>query len=164
MAKLQCAATQLTEPCVSEGEEDVTVRGWMRAFALLLLVASPFFSQEPAKEPTKPVAETPKPTPPPASPSEEAFKKVRALRTDAPAYVEALVKFLIEFPRSRESDSGAYMLRDAVEKDPGNDPQKTRALVGKFVEGTGTLPEQMRLRFYSMAVDDSACQRSCSGS
>ena len=63
----------------------MTVRGCMKAFALLLLVTSLLFAQEPAKEPAKPAAETPKAPPPPASPSEEAYRKVRALRTDPPA-------------------------------------------------------------------------------
>ena len=122
-------------------------RGVLRAFALLLVFTLPLFAQEPSKKP----AETPPAAPPPASPSEEAYRKLRAVRADPPAYVDGLVKFLNEFPKSREADSGAYNLRDAVRRS-GNDPQKTRSLVTKFVDGTATLPEQMRLRFYSMAV------------
>jgi tetratricopeptide (TPR) repeat protein len=123
-------------------------RGALRgAFTLLLIIATTLFAQEQPKK----APETPPAAPPPASPSDEAFKKLRALRTDPPAYVDALVKFLNEFPQSRESDSGAYMLRDAVRR-AGNDPQKTRSLVTRFVDGTSKLPEQMRLRFYSQAV------------
>jgi hypothetical protein len=43
-----------------------------------------------------------KPTP---SPKDEAFAKMRKLRNDLPAYVDAIVKFVSDFPDSKSGDN-----------------------------------------------------------
>ena len=117
-------------------------RNFLRQAGLSLVLALFFATAVLAQAPA---------SPPPASPKDEAVKQMRALRNDPPKYLEAIISFLTTFPDSNEAESGAYYLRDIVKR-AGNDPASTRTFVARFVEGTKTLPDYMRVRFYAQCI------------
>ncbi|MBI4469656.1 MAG: hypothetical protein HY650_10085, partial [Acidobacteria bacterium] len=96
-------------------------------------------------------AESAPATQPDPSPQDEALKRLRTLRNDPVAYVEAVIRFVNDYPEDWQAESGGFWLRDAVKR-TSPDVEKTRALVRRFVEGIDTVPAPLRVRFYSEAV------------
>ena len=119
-----------------------TKQAGMRLFVIIAL----FFSMSLLAQ--APAQTQPKPAP---SPKEEALNRMRALKDDPPAYIDAITKFVVDFPYAFESESAGYWLRNAVPK-PGTDPQKVRALVNRFIQGIEPAPAALQVRYDSTLV------------
>lgn len=86
-----------------------------------------------------------------SSSKDAALGKLRTLRNDPEAYVEAASRFVNDYPDAWEAESGGFWLRDAVKR-AGDNPERARRLVERFIEGIAQVPPDLRVRFYSEAV------------
>jgi tetratricopeptide (TPR) repeat protein len=127
------------------GREDLMMTTKQAGMGLFVIIAL-FFSMSLLAQ--APAQTQPKPVP---SPKEEAQNRMKALKDDPPAYIDAIAKFVLDFPYAPESESAAYWVRLAVPK-PGTDPQKVRDLVNRFIQGIEPAPAALRVRYDSTIV------------
>lgn len=94
-----------------------------------------------------PPAQSAPPQPRPARPADEEAMQKAAVIKDPTERTEALIKVVNDFPRAVYIRNAVFYLMRPL-REMRQEPEKVRALVNRFVEGTASAPVYARNEFY----------------